>query len=334
MTQQQEFANSFNNQWDEGAETFSLTTSGTTGNPKPWILHRSALEWSANSTRLAWLQDISLHQYCFLPTWKAGGFMQLVRSKVWRQPIEIFEPQSNPLLTVKPNGGLASFTPMQLTVILSDPLSLKHLNRLDAVLIGGQSLTPELEQSLPLRCPHPRFIVTFGSTETASHFAGKVISNGNHPTAIPIESHYRATPGTRLRANPFTHQLEINNPTTQSQWLTTNDIVEMLDETSFNWIGRKDLIINTGGIKVHIEPLESQISILTGWPLGSFFIHGKSDAVLGEKIALKTLHNVDQEQLEFWFSCLPNYHQPKEIEIVNRIPITETGKIQRIKPEP
>lgn len=338
MTQQQDFVGKFMDEWDAGADTFSLTTSGTTGNPKPWILQRSALVWSANSTRQAWLSDLPLHQYCFLPAWKAGGFMQLVRSKVWQQPIEILEPQSNPLKYIVPTGGIASFTPMQLASIMEDDDSQKNLNRLDAVLIGGQALSPMLEQALIKTCPHPRFIHTFGSTETASHFAGRILSWGEFsPSRSPsnpsynsnIDAFYRATPGTKLRTNPITSQLEVNNPTTNNQWLPTNDLVELLEEGCFKWIGRKDLIINTGGIKVHIEPLESQISILTGWPLGSFYIHGKVDPKLGEKIVLKTLHSVDRDQLDFWFSALPNVEQPKEIEIVNRIPLTETGKIQR-----
>lgn len=347
MTQQTDFVNEFNARWEAGFDTFTLTTSGTTGTPKPWILHRHYLEWSAHSTRLAWLQGLPLHQYCFLPTWKTAGFMQLVRSKVWDQPIEVFEPKTNPLLDVIPNGGITSITPMQLSVILQDDRSIENLNRFDAVLIGGQALSPDLQFQLIKQCPHPKFIETFGSTETASHFAGRVISIGNHlvnsidshqkslPKSQPLtepEDYFTATPGTEIRANPFTGQLEVKNPTTQNQWLTTNDLVELLGTSSFRWIGRKDLIINTGGIKVQIEPLESQISLLTGWPIGSFYVVGKPDAKLGEKIILNTLHNVDLGQLEFLFSSLPLYHQPKEIYTVNRIPLTETGKIQRKMP--
>lgn len=334
MTQQQEFVAKFNRDWDAGCETFTLTTSGTTGAPKPWILERNAIAWSAESTKMAWLSDFTLHQYCFLPTWKTGGFMQLVRSKVWGAPIEVFEPQSNPLLQVSPKGGVASFTPMQLVAILQDSKSTLHLNQLDAVLIGGQALSPELTHQLLEHCPNPRFILTFGSTETASHFAGKIISIGNQPNPLISETDfYTATPGTEIRTNPFTSQLEVKNPTTQNQWLTTNDLVELTGPSSFHWIGRKDLVINSGGIKILIEPLESQISIVTGWPLGSFYLFGKSDSVLGEKIVLHTLHAVDKDQLDFWFSTLPPYHQPKEIQQVNRIPLTETGKIQRNKSE-
>jgi O-succinylbenzoic acid--CoA ligase len=347
MTQQTDFVNEFNARWDAGLDTFTLTTSGTTGSPKPWILHRSYLEWSANSTRSAWLQGLPLHQYCFLPTWKTAGFMQLVRSKVWQQPIEVFEPKTNPLLEVVPQGGITSLTPMQLSVILQDDFSLENLNRFDAVLIGGQALPQDLQFQLIQHCPNPKFIETFGSTETASHFAGRVVSFGNQGTnsfensperigtlltISASEEFFTATPGTKIKVNPFTGQLEVKNPTTQNQWLSTNDLVELVGTSSFRWIGRKDLIINTGGIKVQIEPLESQISLLTGWPIGSFYVVAKPDPVLGEKIVLHTLHNVDLGQLEFLFASLPPYHQPKEMYTVNRIPLTETGKIQRKTP--
>lgn len=318
------FAEEFFNKWDSGDESFTLTTSGTTGTPKNWELHRNALVWSAESTKNTWLtQQNSLAQDCFLPVNKAGGFMQLVRSKVWNAPINIYSASANPLLEQDPTNPITSFTPMQLANILSHKESMQKLKSYAVILIGGQAITADLESKLLDVCsPKALLIHTFGSTETASHFAGRILNKVGNPL-------FQITLGTEIKTNPITQQLEIKNPTTQNQWLTTNDLVEIVNDNQFIWLGRKDLIINSGGVKIQIEVLENQIALLTGWPLGTFYVKAKLHPELGECVALYTLHQIDKDLLEIQLQGLPKFHHPKHMEMVNKIPLTETGKVKR-----
>ncbi len=318
------FAEEFFKKWDSGDEFFTLTTSGTTGSPKNWKLHREALIWSAKSTRKTWLsQQSSLAQDCFLPVNKAGGFMQLVRSKVWNAPVKIYSASANPLLDQDPTNPITSFTPMQLANILSQTESIQKLKLYTVLLIGGQAITADLESKLLEVCaPSALLIHTFGSTETASHFAGRILNKERN-------QFFQTTQGTDIRNNPITQQLEIKNPTTQNQWLTTNDLVEIINSNQFKWLGRKDLIINSGGVKIQIEVLENHIALLTGWPLGTFYVKGKLHPELGESVALYTLHQIDNDLLEIQLQGLPKFHHPKHIEMVNKIPLTETGKVKR-----
>jgi O-succinylbenzoic acid--CoA ligase len=41
--------------------------------------------------------------------------------------------------------------------------------------------------------------------------------------------------------------------------IKTNDVVEIIDSKRFRWLGRKDEVINTGGIKVFAHQIESKL---------------------------------------------------------------------------
>ena len=45
----------------------------------------------------------------------------------------------------------------------------------------------------------------------------------------------------------------------QNQWIETNDLVEPT-ENGFHWLGRLDLVVNSGGVKISVEPLEKELS--------------------------------------------------------------------------
>src|SRR5262245_17387983 len=50
--------------------------------------------------------------------------------------------------------------------------------------------------------------------------------------------------------------LTITSALTQGETLYTNDLVEFHTDGSLRWLGRIDNIINSGGVKVHIEQVE------------------------------------------------------------------------------
>ena len=53
--------------------------------------------------------------------------------------------------------------------------------------------------------------------------------------------------------------------------LVTNDVVELVSESEFRWLGRYDNVINSGGIKLHPEEMEKRlegvriVAILYSW---------------------------------------------------------------------
>src|SRR5205085_9406362 len=58
--------------------------------------------------------------------------------------------------------------------------------------------------------------------------------------------------------------LTIRSALTRGETLQTNDLVELQADGSFQWLGRIDNVINSGGVKVHIEQVER---VLEAWLL-------------------------------------------------------------------
>ena len=335
--------------WELGDTHFSLTTSGSTGEPTTIEHSRAALQWSAESTLNTWFTHsnqpedntpLAPIQLCILPLNKAGGFMQLIRSAVWNAPIWIAPASANPFteseLALIKNGevipfspelwnlykpNILSITPMQLQLALKSETGHEILNQMHTVLIGGQAMDLQLEKQILEVFPNTRWIHTFGSTETASHFAGRIL---NHNTA-----EYTLTAGSTLNTNE-SGEIQISNPATNGRRITLHDKIHQTSDTTFVWLERTNLVVNSGGVKIPIEPLEKEISALLNWPLMSFYIAGQPHPILGEELTLFTTHSInDMQRIIATLDQLPKLHQPKKILFISEITISNNGKIVR-----
>ena len=65
--------------------------------------------------------------------------------------------------------------------------------------------------------------------------------------------------------------------------LKTNDIAEINEEGKFRILGRKDNTINSGGVKIQIEQVESRLRKHLDTP---FLISARQDAKFGEIVVL------------------------------------------------
>ena len=335
--------------WELGDTHFSLTTSGSTGEPTTIEHSRAALQWSAESTLNTWFTHsnqpedntpLAPIQLCILPLNKAGGFMQLIRSAVWNAPIWIAPASANPFteseLALIKNGevipfspelwnqynpNILSITPMQLQLALKSETGREILKQMHTVLIGGQAMDLQLEKQILEVFPNTRWIHTFGSTETASHFAGRIL---NHNTA-----EYTLTAGSTLNTNE-SGEIQISNPATNGRRITLHDKIHQTSDTTFVWLERTNLLVNSGGVKIPIEPLEKEIAQLLNWPLMSFYIAGQPHPILGEELTLFTTHSInDMQRIIATLAQLHKLHQPKKIHFISEIKISENGKIIR-----
>ena len=83
--------------------------------------------------------------------------------------------------------------------------------------------------------------------------------------------------------------LVIDAPKIADKQIVTNDLVKIISETEFEWLGRYDTIINSGGIKLIPEKIEEKLSAIIK---GRFFVAGIPDENLGEKLVLIIEGNV------------------------------------------
>jgi O-succinylbenzoic acid--CoA ligase len=119
--------------------------------------------------------------------------------------------------------------------------------------------------------------------------------------------------------------LVIDAPKINDIVIITNDLVVILNENQFVFLGRIDNIINSGGIKIMPEQVEQK---LDGKIDRRFFIASKEDTKLGEKVVLV----VEGEPFEInttIFEVLDKYERPKEIVFVKKFNETANGKVIR-----
>ncbi len=314
--------------WHSGNEWFDFKTSGSTGQPKAIAIHRSQIEASASAT----LKFFQLHNgdavLCPLSLSVVGGQMMVYRSLIGS--LELYVIPADKTLSKMNMDTSYVFMPIaavQLFEILKhDPEKTAFLNTLKNILIGGSSITAELQQEIraKLTC---QVWHSYGMTETVSHIAMKQV--------YPIEEQaYTVLDSIEIRVNER-QCLSIKGAVTQNDWLQTNDIVEQINDRQFNFIGRADFTINSGGIKIQVEPLEKLIeTIFHQTQLSApFFIAGVADEALGEKVVLfieaaLLTETTKTQLLQILKEQLPRYHAPKEIQAIAFV-YTSSGKINR-----
>ncbi|MBC7642635.1 MAG: O-succinylbenzoic acid--CoA ligase, partial [Flavobacterium sp.] len=119
--------------------------------------------------------------------------------------------------------------------------------------------------------------------------------------------------------------LVIHAPKISDDVIVTNDIVELINENQFEFLGRYDNVVNSGGIKLIPEQIEKKLSHKIQ---SRFFVTGISDESLGEKLIL-VIEGDSQKIDESIFDVLDKYEKPKEILFVKKFKETENGKILR-----
>ncbi len=320
----------FIQQWFSPQHEFPITTSGSTGTPKQITITREQMIASCMQTAEA----LHLRKYmtCLvcIDTKYIGGLMMLVRAFTLGMKIFAVDPCANPLqkIPIDQCVNFTAFVPLQIEKILGS----KHphlLESIETAIIGGAPLHPDTVHELDkYTC---RFYLTYGMTETISHIA---LQRLNGPTR---ETSFCALPGVNI-ARDERECLVINAPYLP-QPIYTNDVVELITNDRFRWLGRWDNIINTGGVKVNPEKIEAAVAdafAQTGGRRIPFFVHGINDKILGSKITL-FVEGKDEEEtaaraaLEYVRDRLAPFEIPKQISVISKFIFTENGKINRLQ---
>ena len=115
-------------------------------------------------------------------------------------------------------------------------------------------------------------------------------------------------------------------------WLHTKDLGMLDDDGYVHFLGRKDEIINIGGMKV--SPAEIEDIILQYDGISEVAVVGivSSDDIINEiiKAFIVIKNELSIKDLEkFCLENMESYKLPSEFEIVDSIPKTNSGKIQR-----
>lgn len=317
----------FIHKWYNNESIIYQKTSGSTGTPKLINLSKNHMKASAAATVKSLGLVAGDTALLSISTDYIGGKMMVVRALEHQLVLIVGEVTANPLAKLSEDIQIDffSFVPYQLQKILDESLEYASmLNKAKAIILGGAAVQPLLETLIKNQITSPCYS-TYGMTETVSHIALKLLNRDGR-----VEN-FKATAGVTFSVTDQ-NCLNIHAPhITGHAKLSTNDVVELISETEFKWLGRIDFIINSGGIKIHAEELENQIAKLFMKHAihNSFFVFGKQDKYLGEQLTLLVESAKPISELEDILVALPKIKRPKQIYYLDRFILTKNDKLDR-----
>lgn len=309
--------------WLNEEATVTVHTSGSTGTPKAIQLGKQEMLNSARTT-LDYLQlQAGDKALLSLSANYIAGKMMIVRALLGELDLWVTPLHGEPLLEF--SGGRIDFTawvPMQMIQAL-EAGKKEQVQQIGTIILGGSPVDDVLREELK---SFPNNIYeTFGMTETISHIAMRKLSQGAE------QSYFETVDDNIILGQDDRDCLVIIAPHVSAKPVITNDVVEIVDDRRFNWIGRFDNVVNSGGIKLFPELLEDKIRPLLN---ERFFLAGVPDTELGQKLIMiveteETLNEASlKEQLR---NTLTRYEIPKAYYSSPQLEETATGKLNRLE---
>lgn len=318
----------FVQQWLSGKSSFNIHTSGSTGKPKSITITRQQMETSARLTIHALQLKPAQTALVCLDTGYIAGKMMLVRALVNHMNIIAVNPTANPLENTNHSPDFAAVVPLQLEEMLKHKQAVEHLNKMSTIIVGGAPVSTVLERKLQ-QISTPVY-ATYGMTETVSHIALKKLNGSERSDTFTAFDEVKL--GLDARSC-----LTIQSALTNHEMLVTNDRVNLIDDHHFEWLGRIDNTINSGGVKIQSEKVEKVVAqILDELALPNrFFVAGLPDEKLGQKVCLiieSESIQKDEEKIGVRLQKkLGKYEVPKSILNISQFSETPTGKINRVE---
>jgi O-succinylbenzoic acid--CoA ligase len=293
--------------WFDSKSYIEVKTSGTTGDQKTIQISKQAMVNSAIATG----DFFDIHSgdkvlHC-LPVKYIAGKMMLIRAMILGLDTDFVAPSSHPLDDT--DAEKYDFVAM---VPLQAKHSLKQLKRVKKLIVGGAKMEKTLENSL-LKLSTEVY-ETYGMTETITHIAARKIGEKAFAVLPKVTISYDDRNCLVIYATDISDEV-----------IFTNDLVELINENQFIFLGRIDNVINSGGIKFIPESIEEKLS---GKIEPRFFIAGKQDKELGEKVVLV----IEGDSIDIdaaIFDGLDKYEKPKETLFIPKFKETENGKVLR-----
>ena len=332
-----------------------LYTGGTTGRAKGVMLSHANLHYTGRAAyEVSHVPGIN-RALVTLPLSHAYGLLvTLTGIHSDEQPISVllrwFDPQSFLELIGEHRLQLSSVVPSMLQILLSQPLEDHDLSSLSYLTSGGAPLAPEVERAFVRRVPTVSIRQGYGMTETASLVAT------NPPARTRAGSVGLPVPGTEVRIadehgrplpagqagevwcrspgvmRGYWRSPEATAQTLADGWLRTGDIGR-LDEDGYLYIvdRKKDLIIR-GGFNVYPRDVEDALVRHPAVEIAA--VIGRPDGRLGEEVvafvALRPEARITSEELIGWArEHIGGYKYPRELHLVDSVPVTAVGKIDR-----
>ena len=298
--------------WLNDNEYIALHTSGSTGKPKEIQMPKTAMYASAVRTAAFFKISNGDSALLCLPIRYIAGKMMLVRALVLGLDLDIVAPKTK--LYIEKNYTFTALIPLQANA------SFDSLGKFKTVIIGGAPIHNELHKRIGKT--YSNCIETYGMTETLTHVATRIIADDF--------KHFKAIPGIGISKDK-NDCLVIDVPYVPLSPIVTRDIVNLQSDDTFQLLGRRDWVINSGGIKIFPEALEKILEPHMKFP---FFFTGVPDTELGEKLILLAEAPASKKGIIMGIARQHlgsnKHHIPKKVVCVTAFKYNSTSKLDRI----
>jgi long-chain acyl-CoA synthetase len=244
----------------------------------------------------------------------------------------------------------SALVPSMIQMLLSQPLEQADLSELIAISSGAAPLAADVRREFEARVPTASIYEGYGCTEAATFISSNPLDArrvGSVGLPVPgCEVSIQDDAGQLLPANQdgeicvrspgvmtgYWHTQDSSATVLAGGWLHTGDIGHLDDDGYLYVVDRKKDLILRGGFNVYPRDIED---VLVAHPaVAQAGVVGRPDARLGEEIvAFVSLRPDAQataaELTEYARQHLAANKYPRQITIVETVPLTSVGKLDR-----
>ena len=203
----------------------------------------------------------------------------------------------------------------------------KPFNSVKNITSGGEKFDKTTINNIKNVFPNAKITNVYASTEAGSLFA----SNGDIFSIKPEVANWVKIENNELYIHKsLMGKSEMND----KEWYPSGDLVKIISENpvQFRFISRKNEMINVGGYKVNPTEVEEVIRNIEG--IKDVRVFSRKNSVLGNIICCDVI-STDKTLTEYKIRSFLNeklqeFKIPRMISFVDKLSLTNTGKIKRI----
>lgn len=309
--------NVYTNKGDTGIVLFS---SGTTGKPKAMVQNFSELIRSIgvpkNQKRLIFLLLLMFDHI--------GGLNTLLNCLINGTPFVIpidRNPSTILNLIEKYKVNVLPTTPTFLNLLLmDDSFSGNRLESLKLITYGTERMSDVLLNKIVSLLPNVKLLQTFGTSETGILKTESKSSSSLYFKITDEDKEYKIVNNELFLKSKTSVNGYLNHQSdsfTKDGWYATGDLVDIDVDGYIKIIGRKNKVINVGGLKVLPSEIEDLVNSIDGVYESTAF--GEENSLVGNIVCLKVYtnnENCDELKLKIKKICkeqLDKYKVPVKI---------------------
>lgn len=320
----------FNDVTSKGDTGIILFSSGTTGKPKVMIQNLTKIISSIKVPR----RQKSLRFIILLMFDHIGGLNTLFNCLINGSPFVIPKERSPSLvisLINKYQVNILPTTPTFLNLLMIDEsFDSSKLKSLKLITYGTERMSEIILNKLNTSLPKVKLLQTFGTSETGILKTQSKSSNSLFFKIVDDEKEYKIVGDelflrSKTQVNGYVNHN--NDSFLNDGWYATGDIVQTDGEGYIKIIGRKNKLINVGGLKVLPKEIEDVINSVDG--VDDSTVYSEPNNIVGNIVCAKIftqLENTKELKSEIKSVCRKNLDKFKvpvklffeKLEMTNR----------------